>query len=238
LLAHPGSVFDESFRSVRTALKIGQDGQLVRSLAISSALPDEGKTTAAICLARSAALAGLRVLLLDCDLRRRASSRTLADRLDAGLVEVLKGEVQLEQAIVRDAASGAHFLPQKPSSEPVYDLIASRAMGKLIERLEESYDLVIIDTAPVLPVAEARAVAAMADGVLLVVRWRKTPANAAKLAVDQLRREGANLSGAMLSRIDLQAAASSDLSEEAHYYRSYALEPARLGYGEPATASA
>jgi len=238
LVAHPGSVFDESFRSIRTSLKIGHDDQMVRSLAVTSALPDEGKTTDAICLARSAALAGLRVLLVDCDLRRRATSRTLANRLEWGLAEVLKGEVPLEQAIVRDGASGAHFLPQKPSEEPHYDLLASRTMGKLIDQLEEIYDLVIIDTAPVLPVAEARAVAAMTDGVLLVVKWRKTPAQAARMAVDQLRREGAKLMGAVLSQVDLRSAAAADMGEEVHYYRSYSDRPIQIGYDGASSATA
>ena len=224
--AHDGSVFSEAFRSVRTALKIGQDGQLARSIAITSALPDEGKTTTAICLARSVAMAGLRVVLVDCDLRRRASSRTLADNLDAGLIEVLKGEATLEGALIRDSASGAHLLPQKATSSPDYDALASKAMEALVQRLEAVYDLVILDTAPLLPVAESRAISAMADGALLAVRWRATPAKATELALEELNRAGARVLGAMLTKVDLRANATAGMGYEAHYYRSYASQAA------------
>lgn len=226
MMANDGSMFSEAFRSLRTALKIGQDGQLARSLAITSALPDEGKTTAAICLARSTALAGLKVVLVDCDLRRRASSRSLTDKLDAGLVEVLQGQATLEQALISDNASGAHLLPQKPSAHPNYDAISSKGMEVLIQRLEAVYDLVILDTAPLLPVAESRAVSAMADGTVLVVRWRKTPARAAALALEELQRTGARVMGAILTKVDLRARETAGMGYEAHYYKSYVPEPA------------
>jgi polysaccharide biosynthesis transport protein len=225
-MANDSSIFSEAFRSIRTALKIGQDGQLARSLAITSALPDEGKTTAAICLARSAALAGLKVVLVDCDLRRRASSRSLTENLQAGLIEVITGEATLEQALVKDSASGAHLLPQKPAAHPKYDALASKGMEVLIQRLEAIYDLVIIDTAPLLPVAESRAISAMADGTILSVRWRKTPAKAASMALEELHRSGARVLGAMLTKVDLRAKATSGMGYEAHYYQSYAPQSA------------
>lgn len=219
LLAHPIGVFSESFRSLRTALKLGQDDQLARTIAITSALTDEGKTTTAICLARSAASSGMRVMLVDCDLRHRSCSETFVSNSRFGLIDVLKGHARLEQAVVTDRQSGADILPISPGSESNFDLITSRAMKSLLSRLSGSYDLVLLETAPVLPVAETRAVAAMADIALLVVRWRKTPVAVAVKAITQLNRAGVNVLGSVLTRVSLRSSASG-LADDVYYYKT------------------
>ena len=220
LIENEASVFGEAFRSIRTALHVGSEKRGPKSIAICSALPDEGKTTAAICLARSAALAGLRTVLVDCDLRRRASSRALVPDATIGLTDVLSGEAQLENAIVRDTPSGAWVLPQI-EGKAGYDLITQPAMEKVIADLSARFDLVVLDTAPVLPLAEARAVAAMANDVLLVTRWRKTPIHAARLAIDLLNRAGANIAGATLTRVNLKEQARSGYGDEMIYYKNF-----------------
>lgn len=221
LVGNEGSVFGEAFRSIRTALRIGHSNPLVRSLVITSALPDEGKTTTSICLARSAALAGVRVVLVDCDVRRRASSRSMAQGATVGLIDVLKGTTSLGQALVQDVASGAQILAQSAQAPADYDLIASNEMQLLIAELTARFDLVLLDTAPVLALAEARAIAGMADGVLLVTRWRKTPAKAASLALDLLGRVGANVQGAALTMVDLKAQARAGRDDELAYYNQF-----------------
>lgn len=220
LVEHRGSVFSESFRSIRTSLKVGQRDQLARSIAITSALPDEGKTTAALSLARSAAMSGLKVVLIDCDVRRRASSGNLQE-IEYGLIEVLKGEVSPEQALVLDRRSGVSVLPQKAADAADYDMMASQEMRDLIARLSNFFDLVILDTAPVLAIADARAVSAMADRTVLVVRWRKTPSNAVKLALGQLERAGAVVAGAVLSQVDIREQSRTGVGDEMYYFRSY-----------------
>jgi capsular exopolysaccharide synthesis family protein len=219
LISHEGSIFNESFRSIRAGLA-GQ-GRDIRVLAVSSALPDEGKTTASICLARSAALAGMRTLLIDCDVRRRASSRSLSDNAKSGLIEVLKGQAQIRDALVKDDASGAWLLAQSKSTNHDHDVIASAAMKAMLASLREQFDLIILDTAPVLALAEARSVGAMADGVLFAVRWRKTPVQAAQLALDQLERAGATVVGAALTQVNLQQQARTGSGDEMVYYNRF-----------------
>jgi succinoglycan biosynthesis transport protein ExoP len=221
LIEHPGSLYSESFRAIRTALRIGRENQTIRSIAMSSALPSEGKTTTAFSLARSAALSGQRVLLVDCDLRRQASSRQVDGTIEHGLVELLRGEATLEQAITRDSASGAFLLPQRTGGEHHYDVIASSEMKALIERLKGQFDLVILDTAPILPIADARAVASMADATLMAVRWRKTPAQAVQLALDQLSLAEANVVGVVLTMVDVKAQMRAGAGDELRYYKSY-----------------
>lgn len=219
LLQHENSVFTESFRSIRTTLRLAQSGQRPRSLAITSSIANEGKTTAAICLARSAARSGLKVVLVDCDLRRRASSRSMATKINVGLADVLQGVAPLEKALVLDSASGAYLLPQREADGADYDAIASESMRNLIEQLKARFDLVILDTAPVLPVAESRAVCAMADKTLLVVRWRSTPAAAAALALRELELSDADVAGSILALVNIRGRAG--MGNEAYYYTPY-----------------
>jgi capsular exopolysaccharide synthesis family protein len=220
MLEHPNGIFAEAFRTIRTTLKLGEDGQLVRTLAITSALSGEGKTTAAICLARSAAALGLKVLLIDCDVRRHTASDALAPGSTMGLVDVLHDRARLEHVLVADTGGGVHFLPAGGQVVSPMDPIQTRSLWTLLGRLRAAYDLVILETAPVLPVAETRAIAAMADGTLLAVRWRETPVGAAQSAVTELQRAGANLVGAMLCRVNLRSGIAASLGDNVYYYPS------------------
>ena len=221
LIEHPGDLYSESFRAIRTALRIGRENQTIKCVALCSALPNEGKTTTAFSLARSAALSGQKVLLIDCDLRRQASSRQVDGKIEHGLIELLRNECTLEQAITKDSASGAFLLPQKTSGAQNYDAIASGEMKALIERLKAQFDLVVLDTAPILPIADSRAVASMADTALLAVRWRKTPAQAAQMALDQLALAEADVSGVVLTIVDINAQVRAGAGEDLKYYKAY-----------------
>jgi capsular exopolysaccharide synthesis family protein len=225
LLAHPTGAFAEAFRSLRTSLKLDEPGTRGKFLAITSAVADEGKTATSICLAQSAALAGKRILLIDCDLRHHACTDLFAPDPHAGLIEVLEGHTPLDQAVVQDVESGLNVLPTTGSAQRPIDLITSSAMRSLLSRLGSTYDLVILETPPVLPVAEARALTAMADATLMIVRWRTTPAAAAQKAIGLLNRAGANIVGATLNRVSLKWSAIGSLGDDVYYYRNYANEP-------------
>lgn len=218
LLEHEETAFAEAFRSLRTALRVGRKGQKARSVAITSAVPDEGKTTVALCFARSAAKSGARVVLVDCDVRRRATSRGLAGGAATGLIPVLNGSATLEQALLLDDASGAYILPQHETNPGEYHRLASDEMAALIERLTREFDLVVLDTAPVISVAESRALAHLADATMLVVRWRKTPVEVLKAAVQELERSNARLVGTVLTQVDARAALP---TADLYYYQSY-----------------
>ena len=219
VIENEGSLVAESYRSVRAALRIGREGQLAKTLAISSSLPGEGKTTAAICLARSIARSGLKVVIVDCDVRRRSASRNLVDSVDVGVIDVLKSQGSLDKALQRDAESGAYMLLQRAVPPQDYDLIASREMKAMLDTLSSRFDLVILDTAPVLPVADARAIAAMADATMLIVHWRKTSAQVVTRTLRELDQAGAKVLGTLLSQVDIRRAAM--VGNDVHYYRPY-----------------
>lgn len=210
----------EAYRSIRAALKVGRIDQLAKSLVVTSSVAGEGKTTAALSLARSIAASGLKVLLVDCDVRRRSASRELVSEVECGLIDVLKGTCSIQQAILQDQLSGAHLLLQKAVGRGDYDLITSREMKTLIDRLSAEFDLIVLDTPPVLPVADARAVAAMADAAVLVVHWRKTSAQVATQALRELDKAGATIVGCVLSQVDIRRSAMVD--DDVHYYKPYA----------------
>lgn len=219
LVQNRESPFSESVRAIWTALRIGQKGQLARTVGLTSSIPDEGKTSTAIALARSAALAGRRTLLVDCDFRRLGTTLALGLSGRPGLVEVLAGQAKLDDVILTDPASGAHVLPLNSSGVGNFDIVQSDATVALLERCKQFYDLIVLDIAPTIPVAEARAVAAMSDAVLMVVRWRTTPRNVIRTALRELERAEANVFGVVLTQVDTRSSAV--LGEEMAYYQYY-----------------
>ena len=202
LYNHRHSAFSAAFRSIHTGLRLGVSGKSLRSIAICSALQGEGKTTVALCLARSAAMAGLRVVLVDCDARRPAASQALSPYVKTGLAHVLEDGVEFRRVLQVDVPSGASFLAQSNDRAMAAGLAGSARMAALIGQLEAEFDLVLLDTAPVLALAESRELAAMAGGVLLVARARETPVDATRIARKMLEEAGANVVAAALTRID------------------------------------
>lgn len=211
--------FAETVRAIWTALRIGQNGQLARTVGLTSSVPGEGKTSTAIALARSAALAGRATLLIDCDFRRLGTTIALGLTNRPGLVEVLEGKVALRDAILIDEPSGAHVLPLNTSGGTNFDIVQSDATMELLDLCSRHYDLIVLDIAPAIPVAEARAVAAMVDAVLMVVRWRTTPRSVLKTALRELDRAGARIFGVLLTQVDTRSTVLR--TEESAYYEHY-----------------
>lgn len=221
LLDHPKSAFAEAFRALKTTLVMAPGAHQTKIISLTSALPGEGKTSSAICLASSAARSGIRTLLVDCDSRRQASSRSLAKSISCGLTDVLNGKALLSQAIVHDDDSGVYFLGQKPDEETPFDLMGSEAMSDLLTELRGQFQFVVLDTAPVLPVAESRMLAALADIVIFLVQWKETPAKAAEIGLHQLDAVGANVAGVVLSRVDVVEQARTGFGDAGLYFKRY-----------------
>lgn len=221
LVEKPFSAFTEAFRNLNAAIQnsLKLDGGKI--VAITSALPDEGKTTATICLARALALSGAAVVVVDCDLRRRSLHRVLHVEPKVGLIEVLSGKVSLEAALLRDEASGAYFLPLAQGDLTTEDVFGSPAMSRLLETLRTQFAHIFLDTAPILPVADTRKLAPKADGVVLVAHWRKTKRNAIAAAIKQLDMAGARLLGVALTQVDVREQARSGAGEADYALNTY-----------------
>ena len=221
VVSKPLSSFSEAFRNLRTSLLYARLGEPVKVIAVTSALPGEGKTTTSMCLARSTALQGGRVIIVDCDLRRRTVNRLLNAEPSVGLLEVLSGEVALDQAITIDPSTGAAILPLSKSSFTPKDVFGTAAMDRLLAELRQRYDLVVLDTAPILPVADTRILAPKADVVVFLARWRKTPQHAIEAAFRQLAGTGAHIGGIALSQVDMKQQTKYGYGDPGYYYAEY-----------------
>jgi polysaccharide biosynthesis transport protein len=217
----PLSSFAEALRAMRASILLSRIGQQVKVVTLTSALPAEGKTTTALCLARVAAQSGLRVILVDCDLRRRNVNRLLGMEPEVGLVEVLNCSIPLEQALTHDAATGSMILPLAKDSFTPRDVFGSAAMDELMVRLRRDFDLVILDTAPVLAVSDTRLVAANSDAVVFLARWKKTPEKAIAAALKVLEQSGAHVAGVGLTQVDMKAQARYGYGDAGYYYGEY-----------------
>ena len=202
VLKRPLSAFGESLRSIRASVFFSSPDRKVKVLVITSALPEEGKTTTAVGLARISALAGSKTVLVDCDLRRRSTTHSMGIEVDKGLTEVLFKTAELDEVIVKDVGSGCDVVPLAQPEFTPRDLFSSEAMRQLIETLRSRYEVVILDTAPIMPLADTRVLAPLADTVLFVTRWGRTPASIVRSAMDQLRAHGANIAGLVLEGVE------------------------------------
>ena len=196
------SAFTEAFRVLRTTILFAAGQPKTQVVAITSALPNEGKTTVSISLARVAALSGQRVLLIDCDLRRRTLKEALDIEPSVGLLQVLSGEANWRQAVYVDEATGMNVLPISGSGFTSKEIFGADDMGRLIAELRNSFDLIVLDCAPVLAVAETRVAVARADCAVVVARWQKTPMRAVRAALQQLNDAGATIRGVALNGVD------------------------------------
>ena len=198
LLAKRLSQFAEAFRVLQAAILLG-NGKRNKIVAITSAMPAEGKTTLAVGLARVAAIGGQHVIVIDCDIRMRSINRVLGIAPTEGLQQVLAGERSWRDVVGVDQASGAHVLPASGMTSK--DLFNSDDMQKLVSELSKEYDLVVLDCAPVFAVAETRVIASLADAVVVTARAGRTPARALSAAIEQLELSGANVLGVALNRV-------------------------------------
>jgi uncharacterized protein involved in exopolysaccharide biosynthesis/Mrp family chromosome partitioning ATPase len=218
--ADPGGLFAEAHRSLIAAVRHGRGRRQV--IAIASALPGEGKTTVAAATARVGALAGLKVALLDCDTVRAGLSRAMG-AIDGGpgLRDLLGGRAALDAVVRRDRVGGADLLPLSGDMAPGERLTDEGGLERLIDLLRERYDLVILDCSPLLPIAEAREVAGLADTVVVVARWRKTDDAAVLSALKLLPWTSLGDVGVALNAIDLKRQARFSRSDPAALYTRF-----------------
>jgi non-specific protein-tyrosine kinase len=188
----------EAFRKLRTNLQFSQVDEPPRIITVTSSMPGEGKTNTAVNLALSLAEAGLSTCLVDGDLRRPCVASTFGLVQDAGLTTVLIGQARIEdvmqQAGVRLSVLASGAVPPNPT-----ELLASARMEEVLRELADTYEVVIVDTAPVLPVADTLGLASFAQGALLVVRAAKTSREQVSTAAESLDRVGVRVLGTVFN---------------------------------------
>ncbi|PCJ70544.1 MAG: capsular biosynthesis protein [Rhodobiaceae bacterium] len=222
VLRKPLSPYSEAFRALRTTLKLSNVDSPPKVILFTSALPSEGKTTVATSFALAAAKAGIRTIIVDADIRKpQVHQRLGLGKVDSGLVEYLADPTSLDTVVRKHEMSGADFIPIAAGSINPTEVLGSQHMIDLLGTLRSRYDLVVIDSAPLLPVAETRVIANLADTTVLVVRWGQTPRAASLIAVKLLRQSGQHLAGAILSAVDMDRQASYGYGDVAYTYGNY-----------------
>lgn len=199
LIGRPMSAFTEALRVLRTVIVYSKLDFSVKVVAVTSALPDEGKTTISMCLARVAALSGQRVVVVDCDLRKQSINDVVDLEVETGLLQVLAGETPWRTAIVKDPSSEAHILPVATAGFTPRDVFGSDAMERLVSDLRAHYDLVILDCAPILAVAETRVIVKHADTTVIVARAGTSAVGAVRTAIAQTEGAGGKVLGVALN---------------------------------------
>jgi capsular exopolysaccharide synthesis family protein len=211
----PQSQMAESYRALRTSLLLSNLGAPPKVIMVTSALPQEGKTTTSINCAVVLAQKGVRVLLVDADLRRPSIHKTLGMGPRSGLTNVLTGSASLEQVICRPPVlPSLHVLPAGTPPPNPAELLASSNMRDVLMQLREQYDHIVVDTPPALSVTDAVVLSQRADAVVLVIRSGQTTKQALRRARDILARVNAKVVGVLLNAVDLS-------SPDYYYYYEY-----------------
>jgi exopolysaccharide transport family protein len=211
----PQSQMAESYRALRTSLLLSNLGAPPKVIMVTSALPQEGKTTTSINCSVVLAQKGVRVLLIDADLRRPSIHKTLGMGPRSGLTNVLTGSATLEQVISRSPIlPNLHVLPAGTPPPNPAELLASPNMRDVLAQLREQYDHIVVDTPPSLSVTDAVVLSQRADAVVLVIRSGQTTRQALRRAREILARVNAKVVGVLLNAVDLS-------SPDYYYYYEY-----------------
>jgi tyrosine-protein kinase Etk/Wzc len=192
----------EAYRTLRTNLIFSQAVQTLRTIVVTSPSPSEGKTTTAANLAVSFAQQGMRVLIVDCDLRRSRLHRMFSVPREPGITELVVGQIEQEAAIRETAVSGLYVLPSGQLPPNPAELLGGDRMRRTLAKLGEAFDLIVLDTPPLLAASDAAILATQVDGVVVVVRAGVTESEAAQQAMQQLSSVGARVVGAVLNDPD------------------------------------
>lgn len=184
----------------------------VKSIVLTSSVPNEGKSTVAYQLAQAMASGGNRTLLVECDMRRRSLADMMGARARHGIYSVLSGQVELADAVVSTKHTHLFFLDAEPHIPNPADILASKRFGHLVDALEDEYDYIVFDTPPIGTFVDAAIIAAIADASVLVVRERFAKRTDVVNAYDQLKKADANVIGVVMNMVE---------AESSEYYYAY-----------------
>ncbi len=204
----------EAFRLLRTNLQFVDLDHRPRCLVITSAVPGEGKTMTATNLAVALAQTGRSTLIVDADLRRPRVASSLGLDPAIGLTTALVGKTDLADAIQVHEPSGLHVLASGAKPPNPTEILQSRVTHDLLRRLRTSYDMVIIDAPPLLPVADASVLSTLADGTILVIRHGNTTRDQVSEAISRVTQVGSRLYGVVVNMVAKRAVGS-------YYYYYY-----------------
>jgi len=217
----PHSAYSEALRTVRTAVHFSNVDKPPKTVMVTSSMPKEGKTSFCLSMGRALAKGGNKILVIDADLRRPRIAEVLGlPKKGGGLAALLAGDKTLEEVIQHDPiVKRLDLIPAIGKTPNAQDLLGSQQMKKILAELAPKYDLVIVDTAPIMAVADAAMVARAVDTTIFLVRWAMTPRDTAAQALKQLKGFGCKMAGIVMTQVDTTEHAKYG---EGYYHQNYA----------------
>lgn len=196
------SPVSEAYRTIRTNIKFSQTtGREIKTILVTSAMPNEGKSTTISNLAVVMAQAGNKVVLLDCDFRNPTQHKVFGLH-NKGLSNCVSTGSDVMEIIQETGIENLYVLTSGPVAPNPSEILASDAMSKVLDKLKEQFDYVLIDTPPVIPVTDATVVAGKTDAVILLIASGQVSPATAREAKTRLEQVGAHIIGAVLNKVD------------------------------------
>lgn len=218
----PFSALAESLRAIRTAIHMANVDRPAKTIMITSSLPGEGKTSLCAAMGKLAAFSGTKTLLIDADLRRPSVAGKFPDlQPKARLEDLLQNEIPAQQAIVQDPESGLHLLCAHGKTPLAAELLGSQRMQALLEQLEQEFDLIILDTPPIMGIADAWTLARRVDALVFLIHWSETPRETVLSALRQLEILDLRPSGFVVSMVNMQQQRQYGYGGHGYYYDKY-----------------
>jgi exopolysaccharide transport family protein len=232
-IEEPGTFFAEAIRAVRLAIQRTLRLQPIKIVLVTSALDSEGKTTLASNLAFSLATLGIKTLLIDGDLRNPGLTRALCPHATAGLLQVATGEAQLDRAILLDHSTGLSILPSPAIKDvdSITELMFSERITDILDHLRRRYELIIIDSPPLVPLVDGRALAELADRIVLALAWDQTPREVVSHTLNLLSPVHDRILGTVLTQVDLSRLRFYDYYRSSAYLKPYGAAALSAGTG-------
>ncbi|PTM41729.1 Wzz/FepE/Etk N-terminal domain-containing protein [Bosea sp. 124] len=223
VIAQPFSRFSETLRAVKVTLDLSGLSRKSHVVGFVSGMPNEGKTTVACNFATLISAAGQPTILVDADLRNPSLSRRLAPQATSGLIEVIRGEISLSDALIFDPATKLYFLPAitNGTRSNTSDIIASAQMKSLVAALRSQAQYVILDLPPLAPVVDARAAVNLVDDFLLVIEWGQSRYDVLREALKTAPEVQDKILGAVLNKTNMKALQRYDSHRDGYYENKY-----------------
>ena len=196
------SVYDEAIRTLRTNIQFSNVDDPIRKMVVTSALPNEGKSTISVELARSFAQTGIKVVLMDCDLRNPSVGKVSGSESNIGVTNILMKKTDIMHTILQDEKEvNLDLILSGPIPPNPAELINSKAMENLINELENRYDMIIIDTPPVGILTDAAILSTKTDGVALVVKTGETKKVDINNALENISKVNGKVLGVVMTYV-------------------------------------